>query len=44
MTIHPSNFRCIKSDVLIGLRQMYIDGSCPGLGIGIKMSDMSVGP
>ena len=23
---------------------MYIDGSCPGLGIGIKISDVSVGP
>ena len=22
---------------------MYIDGSCPGLGIGIKISDMSIG-
>ena len=23
---------------------MYIDGSCPGLGIGIKVSDVLVGP
>ena len=23
---------------------MYIDGSCPGLGIGIKISSVSVGP
>ena len=44
MTIHPSHFGCIKSAVLTGLRQMYIDGSCPGLGIGIKISDASVGP
>ena len=44
MTIHPSHFGCIKSAVLKGLRQMYIDGSCPGLGIGIKTSGLSVGP
>ena len=44
MTIHPSHFGCIKSTILTGLRQMYIDGSCPGLGIGIKISDLSVGP
>ena len=34
--IHPSHFGCIKSAVLTGLRQMYIDGSCPVLSIGIK--------
>ena len=39
MIIHPSHFGCIKSL----LRQMYIDGSCPGLGIGIKISGVSVG-
>ena len=44
MTIHPSHFGCIKSTILTGLRQMYIDGSCPGLGIGIKISLLSVGP
>ena len=44
MTIHPSHFGCIKSAVLKGLKQMYIDGSCPGLGIGIKISGLSVGP
>ena len=44
MTIHPSHFGCIISAVLTGLRQMYIDGFCPGLGIGIKVSDLSVGP
>ena len=44
MTIHSSRFGCIKSAVLTGLRQMYIDGSCPSLGIGIKISDMSVDP
>ena len=43
MTIHPSHFGCIKSAVLKGLRQMYIDCSCPGLGIGIKVSDVLVG-
>ena len=43
MTIHPSHFGWIKSAVLTGLRQMYIDGSCPGLGIGIKVLDVSVG-
>ena len=44
MMIHPFHFGCIKSTILTGLRQMYIDGSCPGLGIGIKISILSVGP
>ena len=44
MTIHPSHFGCIKLAALTGLRQMYIGGSCPSLGIGIKISDVSVGP
>ena len=44
MITHPSHFGCIKSAVLTGLRQMYIDGFCPGLGIGIKISDVTVGP
>ena len=44
MTIHPSHFGCIKSAVLTGLRQMYVDDFCPGLGIGIKVSDLSIGP
>ena len=44
MTTNPSHFGCIKSAVLTGLRQMYIDGFCPGLGIGIKISDVTVGP
>ena len=42
-TIHSSHFGYIKSAVLTGLKQMYIDGSCPGLGIGMKISDVSVG-
>ena len=44
MTIHPSHFECIKLAVLTGLRQMYTDGSCPSLGIGIKISGVSLGP
>ena len=44
ITIHPSHFGCIKSAVLTGLREMYIDGSSPGLGIGTKISDVLVGP
>ena len=44
MNIHPSHFGCIKSAVLTGLRQMYIGGSCPVLCIGIKISDVLVGP
>ena len=44
MTINPSHFGCIKSTILTGLRQLYIDGFCPSLGIGIKISDVSVGP
>ena len=39
MTIHPSHFECIKPTILAGLRKMYIDKSCPNLGIGIKISD-----
>ena len=44
MMIHPSHFRCTKSAVLKGLRQIYIDGSGPDLGISINISDVSVGP
>ena len=44
MMIHPPHFECIKSTILPGVRQMYIDGSCPSLDIGIKISGLSVGP
>ena len=44
MTIHSSHFGYIKSLILTGLRQMYIDGPCPVLDIGIKISGLSVGP
>ena len=44
MTIHPSHFGCITSAVLTGLRQIYIDGSCPNLGMGIKILGLSIGP
>ena len=44
MTIHPSQLGCVKSSILTGLRRMYIDSSCPNLGIGIKISDVSAGP
>ena len=44
MTIHPSHFGCIKSTVLAGMRKMYMDSSCPNLGVGIKISDVSIGP
>ena len=44
MTIHPSHFGCIKSTIVAGLRQMYIDSSCPSLGIGIKISNVSINP
>ena len=44
VTIHSSHFGCIKSTILTTLRQMYIDGFCPGLDISIKISDVSVGP
>ena len=43
MSEYSSHFGCIKSSVLTGLQQMYIDGYFPGLGIGIKVSDVSVG-
>ena len=42
MMIHPSHFGCIKSTILTGLRQMYIDGSCPNLGIVINISGLLV--
>ena len=42
--IHPSHFGCIKSTILTGLRQTYIDSSCPSLGVGIKISGLLVGP
>ena len=44
MTIHPSHFGCVKLSILTWLKQMYIDSSCPNLGIGIKISDVSIGP
>ena len=44
MTIRPSHFGCIKSSILAGLRKMYIDSSCLNLGVGIKISDVSMGP
>ena len=44
MTIHPSHFGCVKSSILTRLKQMYIDSSFPNLGIGIKISDVSIGP
>ena len=44
MTIHPSHFGCVKSSILTWLKQMYIDSSCPNLAIGIKISDVSIGP
>ena len=42
MTVHPSHFECIKSAVLTRLGQMYIDSSCSNLGIGIKISNVSI--
>ena len=44
MIVHPSHFGCIKSTVLAGMRKMFIDSSYPNLGIGIKISDVSIGP
>ena len=44
MMIHSSHFGCIKSTTLTGLRQIYIGGSYTSLGIGIKISGLSVGP
>ena len=44
MTIHPSHFGCVKSSILTRLKQMYINSSCPNLGIGIKISDVSIDP
>ena len=44
MTIRPSHFECRKSTILVGLRQMYINSSCSNLGIGIKISNISVNP
>ena len=44
MTIHPSQLGCVKSSILTLLKQMYIDSSCPNLGISIKISDVPIGP
>ena len=44
MSIHPPHFGCIKSAILVGLRKMYIDSSCPNFGIGIKISNVSIDP
>ena len=44
MSEYSSHFGCIKSSVLTGLQQMYIDDYFPGLAIGVKVSDVSVGP
>ena len=44
MAMHPSHFGCIKSTILTGLRQMYIDSFCLSLGIGIKISNVSINP
>ena len=44
MTMQPSHFVCIKSTILKGLRQMYIVSPCPSLGVGIKISHVSVDP
>ena len=44
MKIHPSHFECIKSTILTGLGQMYIDSSCSNLGIAIKISNVSFNP
>ena len=44
ITIHFSPFGCVKSSILTRLKQTYIESSCPGLGIGIKISDVSIGP
>ena len=40
--INPSHFGCTNSTMLTGLRQMYIDSSCPNLGICIKISNGSI--
>ena len=39
---NPSHFGSIKSTILTGLRQMYIDSFCPNLGMGIKISNGSI--
>ena len=44
MTIHLCHFGCIKYAVLTGLRQVYINGSCPGLDTGVKITDVLVFP
>ena len=44
MRIHPSHFGCVKSSILTRLKQMYINSSCPNLGIGIEISDVSIRP
>ena len=40
--LHPSHFGCSKSTVLAMLKQLYINNSCPNLGIGIEISNTSI--
>ena len=40
--LHRFHFRCVKSAVLKMLKQMYINNSCPKLGIGIEISNTSI--
>ena len=42
--IHLSHLGYIKSTILTGLRQTYIDGFCPSLGVGIKISSLLASP
>ena len=44
LTINPSHFECVKSSILTRLKQMYINSSFSNLGIGIKISDVSINP
>ena len=44
VTIHPFHFGCVKSSILTWLKQIYINSSCPNLGIGIKILDVSIDP
>ena len=44
MAIHLSHFGCVEPSILTRLRKMHIDSSCSNLGIGINISDVSIGP
>ena len=42
IAIPPSELGCVESSVLTSLHRMYIDISCPKLGIGLEINSMRI--